>query len=68
MAKCNVRTEPIGVSTAYQILFLALKLTGCIDWDWWWVLAPTWIPFAVVLFFICLRFVIKVVNWIKECY
>jgi hypothetical protein len=31
------------------LLFIALKLTGVIDWEWGWVLAPLWIPFVVVL-------------------
>lgn len=31
------------------ILFIGLKLTGYIDWSWWWVLAPLWAPLAVVL-------------------
>ena len=31
------------------ILFIALKLTGYIAWSWWWVLAPIWIPAAIVL-------------------
>ena len=31
------------------LLFLALKLTGYIDWSWWWVTAPLWIPFAIAL-------------------
>jgi hypothetical protein len=25
------------------VLFVALKLTGHIDWSWWWVLSPLWI-------------------------
>ena len=29
------------------ILFIALKLTGVIDWSWWWVLSPLWIGFLV---------------------
>ena len=29
------------------ILFVGLKLTKHIDWNWWWVLAPTWIPWAI---------------------
>ena len=33
------------------ILFIGLKLTKHIDWSWWWVLAPTWIPFALFVFF-----------------
>lgn len=31
------------------ILFIGLKLTGYINWSWWWVLAPIWIPIAIVL-------------------
>ena len=29
------------------ILFLILKLTGVINWSWWWVTSPLWIPFAL---------------------
>ena len=29
------------------ILFLILKLTGAINWSWWWVTSPLWIPFAL---------------------
>ena len=28
------------------IVFLVLKLTGTINWSWWWVTSPLWIPFA----------------------
>lgn len=31
------------------IVFIVLKLTNFIDWSWWWVLAPLWIPIAVLL-------------------
>lgn len=29
------------------IVFLVLKLTGVIDWSWWWVTCPLWIGFAI---------------------
>ena len=29
------------------ILFIGLKLTGFIDWSWWWVLAPLWVGLAI---------------------
>ena len=29
------------------LIFLTLKLCGMIDWSWWWVTAPLWIPFAL---------------------
>ena len=31
------------------IVFITLKLTGYIAWSWWWVLAPLWLGFAVVI-------------------
>lgn len=47
--------ETKRVSTSNRVLallgvgFIVLKLTGHIDWSWWWVLAPFWIPVALVL-------------------
>lgn len=26
------------------IAFIVLKLCKVIDWSWWWVLSPLWIP------------------------
>jgi hypothetical protein len=30
------------------VLFVGLKLTGYINWSWWWVTAPFWGGLAVV--------------------
>ena len=35
-------TGGLGFLGALAVLFIALKLTGYIDWSWWWVLAPLW--------------------------
>lgn len=45
----------VGLSTVLFCVFLVLKLTGLISWSWWWVLAPLWIPVAVV--FLVLAFI-----------
>ena len=37
----------IGFAGLLTVLFIGLKLTGHIDWSWWWVLSPLWIAFAV---------------------
>ena len=29
------------------LLFLGLKLGNVIDWSWWWVFAPLWVPIAL---------------------
>lgn len=39
----------IGFGGALTLLFIGLKLGGCISWSWWWVLSPLWLPLAVVL-------------------
>jgi hypothetical protein len=39
----------VGVSTLLGVLFVGLKLTGYITWPWVWVVAPFWIPWAVIL-------------------
>ena len=39
----------IGFVGLLTILFIALKLTGYIDWSWWWVLSPIWISAAIVI-------------------
>lgn len=39
----------IGFLGLLAVLFIGLKLTGYIDWSWWWVLAPIWAGWAIVL-------------------
>lgn len=33
----------------FTLLFVGLKLTSVINWSWWWVLAPSWTPLAVLI-------------------
>ena len=39
----------IGFGGVLTIAFIVLKLTGYIDWSWWWVLSPIWIVVLVIL-------------------
>ena len=48
----------IGISTVLFLIFLVLKLIGTINWSWWWVFAPLWIPFALIFGFLILTIVI----------
>ena len=38
-----------SLPTLLFIVFLILKLTGNIDWSWWWVTSPLWLPLALLL-------------------
>lgn len=49
MSDTNSNGGGIGLAGATFIVFLTLKLTHVIDWSWWWVTAPLWIPAALVL-------------------
>lgn len=51
-------TSGVGLTSIVFLIFLILKLTGNIDWSWWWVTSPLWIPVSLVLGLICLVFVI----------
>lgn len=39
----------IGICGVLAIVFIVLKLVGVIAWSWLWVLAPMWLPLAIVL-------------------
>lgn len=39
----------LGICDVLFIVFLVLKLIGVINWSWWWVIAPLWIPLALVI-------------------
>lgn len=45
----NISINFGGFFGLLTILFIALKLLGVISWSWLWVLAPLWIPAAVLL-------------------
>ena len=39
----------VGFLGLLFITFLVLKLTHVIDWSWWWITAPLWIPALILL-------------------
>jgi Flp pilus assembly protein TadB len=45
--------EGIGIGSVLTLLvtavFITLKITGIIAWSWLWVLAPLWIPIALLI-------------------
>lgn len=49
MSKYNKSTGGISFYSLLGLLFIGLKLGGVITWSWWWVLAPIWIPIALVI-------------------
>lgn len=44
------------------LLFLGLKLAKLIDWSWWWVFSPIWIPLIGVFIIVGIAVVIAIVQ------
>lgn len=61
MANNNKSGSGLSLSAVLFIVFLVLKLTNNIDWSWWWVTSPLWIPFALVIGIIFIVFLIVVI-------
>ncbi len=53
-----MKESGIGLDIILFVVFLILKLTGNIDWSWWWVTSPLWIPIAIVVVFVILGTII----------
>ena len=62
------KTNTHYVSTSFPmlgilgVLFIAFKLAGVIAWPWVWVLAPFWIPLAVVAVVLVVVVIMSVVS------
>lgn len=63
--KDNVKVE-LNTGTLFLelmfLMFLGLKISGLIDWSWWWVFAPLWVPIALVIGFFGIAFVVMALS------
>lgn len=56
----------IGFGSAILLMFIILKLVGVIDWSWWWILSPIWIPIVLLLAVSILLFVVyRIVKYFR---
>lgn len=52
----------IGFLGLLTVLFIGLKLTGYINWSWWWVLSPILIPWSIVLVLFFIVLIVKLAS------
>lgn len=62
MTDNNTRTGGVGFCGLLAIVFITLKLCGVIDWAWWIVLAPLWVPFAFVVIVLTIVKLVAIVE------
>lgn len=62
----TIKIDSGGIlSSLLLALFIGLKLTGYINWSWWWVLAPAWIPVVLVLVILCILAAVAIITGTK---
>jgi len=59
--KIEVKGSGIGVLGLLGVLFVGLKLTGIINWSWWYVTLPFWGGLALALAIIAIVGIITVI-------
>ena len=49
-----------GGSTSFIlfVVFLVLKLCNVINWSWWWITSPLWIPVGLFLSVAAIVFIV----------
>ena len=62
MKEKNSNPGGVGMTGLLQVAFIVLKLCGIIDWSWWWVLAPTWGVFAILVLVALIQIVLIFVK------
>lgn len=58
----QVVNKGVGFTGILTIAFIVLKLLGYIKWSWIWVLAPLWIPAALIILFLVIYIVICLIK------
>lgn len=52
----KVNNSGIGFFGLLTLIFITLKLTGYIDWSWWLVLLPLFIPVIIIFAILVIMF------------
>ena len=62
MAENSSSSGGVGFFGLMFLIFMTLKLTGVIDWSWWWVTSPLWGGFALIFIVIMIGVVVKALD------
>jgi hypothetical protein len=50
----------LSIAPFLTLFFTLLKVTGIIDWSWWWVFSPLWLPLLLILIGIVALIIISI--------
>jgi hypothetical protein len=57
MSASSSGSSGIGILGLLGTVFVVLKLTGSIDWSWWYVTLPFWGGFAILIGIVIMWFI-----------
>jgi hypothetical protein len=52
----------VGAAGLLGVLFVGLKLTGVIDWSWWWVTLPFWSGLAILVVILLIALLVYIIE------
>jgi hypothetical protein len=58
----NSRNGGVGLSGTVFIVFLILKLVKVIDWSWWWICSPLWIPLCITIAIAIIALIVDLID------
>lgn len=59
MKKERSSSNGLGFGSVLFLIFLVLKLTHYIDWSWWLITAPLWLPVILAGTFLI------IISWVN---
>ncbi len=62
MNKYHITFRTPGIFTILGIVFIVLKLVGTINWSWWYVLMPLYIPLCAFLLVLTILGIIALIS------
>lgn len=60
----NITLNTVKYWQLVSLIFIVAKIFNYITWSWWWVFAPIWGPFALVLGVIVLALVVLLIIYL----
>lgn len=58
MANNSTAKGSTNTAVIVAMAFVILKLCHVINWSWWWVLSPVWIPAGIAIILLVLLWLI----------
>jgi hypothetical protein len=56
----------LSLSAIVFVVLLTLKLSGVIDWSWWWITLPLWWMIPLVLLIIIFALIVIVFEEMRD--